>query len=368
MSAVAVHQLVPSLVPGDATAGHTLQMQGLLRDLGYDSEIYTLAVHPALEKRAKLVEELRGPTRVDRFLIYQYSAVSELADWLIGRREQVALDYHNVTPPGFFRPWEPGIALSLLAAQVQVGQLAPRLRLGICDSTFNAGDLGGRGARATTVAPILLDVHDFEAEPDAATASALAAARRGDGAQWLFVGAIAPHKAQHRLVQALAAYRRAFDPRARLSLVGRPVSRTYDAAVRGLVHRLGLEHAVDLSGGVSDAELAAYYRAADVYVCLSGHEGFCVPLLEAMHHEVPVVALAAGAVPETLGTGGLLLDDPSAHRVAAAVGRVLTDDAVRAALVAAGRARLETFGLARTRAVMAAVVTRWVAAGGQWAS
>ncbi len=366
MSPVAVHQLVPSIMPGDATAGHTLQLQRLLHDLGYDSEIYTLAVHRALENRARLIEELRGPTRADRFLVYQCSAVSELADWLIGRREQVAVDYHNITPPAFFRPWDPGIALSLLAGQVQVSQLAPRVRVGICDSSFNASDLAGRGARATTVAPILLDVRDFEAEPDPTTATVLARRREEGGAQWLFVGGIAPHKNQHRLVQALATYRRTHDRAARLSLVGRPVSRSYDAALHHLVASLGLEDAVDLPGAVTDRQLAAYYRAADVYVCLSLHEGFCVPLLEAMYHEVPVVAYGAGAVAETLGPGGVLLDDASPHVVATAVGRVLTDEAARTAFVNAGWSRLETFSLARTRSVMADVVRRWVASEGQW--
>jgi glycosyltransferase involved in cell wall biosynthesis len=366
VSPVTVHQLVPSLVPGDATTSHTLQVQDLLRARGYESDVFALAIHPELEARARLVEELRGPTRADRYIIYQYSAVSGLADWLIGRREQVALNYHNVTPPAFFRPWERDIALSLVASQVQVAQLAPRLGLGICDSAFNASDLEARGARATAVVPILLDVRDFEEDPDPVTADGLEQARRSGGSQWLFVGGIAPHKAQHRLVQALAAYRRTFDPEARLSLVGRVISPAYDAALRRLVHSLGLEAAVDLPGWVSHGQLAAYYRAADVYVCLSGHEGFCVPLLEAMFHEVPVVATAAGAVPETLGAGGLLIVDDSPHVVATSVAHVVSDHTTRATLLAAGRARLEAFAPARTRATLAAVVDRWVMAGGDW--
>ncbi|HUY21247.1 MAG TPA: glycosyltransferase [Acidimicrobiales bacterium] len=366
MSTTFVHQLVPSVVPGDATTGHTLQVQRLLRDLGYESEIFALAIHPLLEHRARLIEELRGPSRRDRFLVYQCSAVSELGDWVVGRRESVAVDYHNITPPEFFHRFDPGIALSLHAAQVQVAQLSVRAALGICDSRFNAADLRARGFRATPVAPILLDLREFDAEPDPATAVALEHARREGSSQWLFVGGIAPHKAQHRLVQALAVYRSVYDPGARLSLVGRAVSPGYDAALRTLVGALGLDGAVDLPGAVSHEQLVAYYRAADVFVSLSEHEGFCVPLLEAMHHGVPVVALGAGAVPETLGVGGLLLDDPAPQHVAAALHRVLADRATRAVLVEAGRARLVHFALARTRATMAGVVRRWVAAGGVW--
>ena len=132
------------------------------------------------------------------------------------------------------------------------------------------------------------------------------------------------------------------------------------------VARLGLEDAVDLPGAVSHAQLVAHYRAADVFVCLSEHEGFCVPLLEAMHHHVPVVAYRAGAVPETMGPAGLLLDARAPYAVAAAVHRMASDTAFRAVVDEAGAARLEHFSMARARAQMADVVRRWVAAGGVW--
>jgi glycosyltransferase involved in cell wall biosynthesis len=354
------------MIPGDATSGHTLQLQRLLWDLGHRSEIYALAIHPDLEHKARLVDELRGPSRRDRFLVYQYSAVSALADWLIGRREPMALAYHNITPPELFRPWERDVAMSLYAAQVQVAQLAPRVAVGICDSTFNACDLRGRGVRATAVSPILLDVDRLDVEPDPRTVASLERRTRHAGSHWLFVGGVAPHKAQHRLVQALALYRRVYDREARLSLVGRPLSDAYDAALRRLVWELGLQDAVDVAGAVSHTQLVAYYRAADVFVSASEHEGFCVPLVEAMHHGVPVVAFGAGAVPETLGPGGVLLAERSPSAMAAAVALVVPGAPAHDALVAAGRARADHFSLARTRTAMAGVLRRWVEAGGVW--
>jgi len=365
VSAVTVDQFVPSITPGDATTGHTFQVQRLLRDMGYESEIYVLAKHADLEGRALVISQRPGAARGERYVLYQYSAVSGLADTLIAGREPAALAYHNITPPHFLWAWERGTALALCAAQVQVAQLAPWVRMGICVSTFNAADLRTRGFAVTPVAPVLVDVAEFDAEPDPATTAALARARDGGGAQWLFVGTLAPHKAQHRLVQALAAHRRVYDPAARLALVGRPVVPAYAAALRRLVHELGLDDAVDLPGRVTHEQLVAYYRGADVFVGLSEHEGFCVPLLEAMHHGVPVVAYGAGAVPETLGTGGLLLADPAPHAVAAAVDRVVGDGATRARLAAAGRARVAHFSLERTRATLASLVRRWVDSGGE---
>ncbi len=204
MSLPAVHQLVPSVVPGDATTGHTLQFRRLLRDLGHDSDIYALTVHPELEDDVHLIHELAGPTRRDRFFIYQLSTHSSLADWLIGRREPLAVNYHNVTPGSFFRRWDRSAMLALRSARVQVAQLGRIAMVGVCDSSYNAADLEGEGWTATTVVPVLVDYADFDAEPDPQTVEALLR-RRGAGARWLFVGALAPHKAQHRLIAALAA-------------------------------------------------------------------------------------------------------------------------------------------------------------------
>ncbi len=144
-------------------------------------------------------------------------------------------------------------------------------------------------------------------------------------------------------------YRRVYDPDARLVLVGAASSSVYEVALRRFVSELGLEGAVEFAGSVSDAELGSLYRGADVFVCVSEHEGFCVPLLEAMAHGVPVVAFGAAAVPETLGDAGLVLDVKSPGVVAAAVGRVLGDVGLRDGLVAAGRVRLGEFSLERSR-------------------
>lgn len=354
-----VHQLVPSMVPFDATAGHTLQVQQALRQAGYRSEIYALAVHPALEDRVRLAHELRGPSRPAGHLIYQYSACSPLADLLFERRERVALNFHNVTPAAFFHPWDRGIWLALQAAEVQLDQLARRRPTGICDSAFNAADLRRHGIEKTTVVPVLVDVDAFDAEPDPTLSARLGDRRADGGPTWLFVGTVAPHKAQHELVQALAWYRRTYDERARLVLVGRTVSAAYDAAVGRYVAAMGLADAVDMVGEATHAELVAHYRHADVFVTMSRHEGFCVPVLEAMAHGLPVVARPAGALADTVGAGGLLVPGgPPA--VAAAVARVLADTGLRRAVTEAGRRRLDDFALPRTRAALVAAVRAWV--------
>jgi glycosyltransferase involved in cell wall biosynthesis len=168
---------------------------------------------------------------------------------------------------------------------------------------------------------------------------------REGGADLLYVGKISPHKAPHDLVKMLDVLRRTYDPAARLHLIGSPLGETYEPALRAFIAELGLEDAVNLPGSVSSAELEAYFRAADVFVMASDHEGFCVPLAEAMGHGVPIVAYGVAAVPETVADAGLVLPDKSALPFAAAVGRVLGDPQLRSLLASAGRARAAGFDL-----------------------
>jgi glycosyltransferase involved in cell wall biosynthesis len=228
--------------------------------------------------------------------------------------------------------------------------------LGIADSRFNATDLEDAGFGRTVVIPVLVDLASVDGEPDAELGARLRDAKADGGRDWLFVGRIAPNKCQHDLVAALAAHRRAYGSRDRLHLVGGPTAPAYSRALSSFVHALELDDAVDIAGSVSNAALSAYYRAADVLVCVSEHEGFCVPLLEAMHHGVPVVAYGAGAVAETVGAGGLVLERKDPATVAAAVERVLSDADLRARLVAAGQARAAALDPAQSRAEFVAAI------------
>jgi L-malate glycosyltransferase len=358
----AVHQLVPSFAARDAIGHHTVHLRDLLRDLGFDSEIYAEDAHPEVRHLCHPVGALPAPTPgVPTWLLYQCSTASDLADLLVQRPEPLILNYHNITPVETFAAWEPVIAVRLAEARRQLTRLVERTELGVSDSGFNAAELDDLGCPRSVVAPILLDAGAFDGPVDEAlvgelSAGAGSAGSGQGGAAWLFVGRVAPNKAQHDVVKAFALYRRVFDPGARLWLVGGCSSDSYLRALRGLVASLGLGSSVRLAGSVSAAELAAYYRAADVFVCASDHEGFCVPLLEAMHHGLPVVAYGSSAVPETLGGAGVCLPEKSPGVVASAVWRVVSDVGVRSALVGAGRRRVADFAPEAARAAHAAAI------------
>lgn len=344
-----LRQFVPVLEPG-AVGAHTLEVERLCRELGVETEIYADEVREVWAGRGRLLKAYRA--RPGDVLLYHVAIGSVVADFVAGQPGTLVVDHHNITPASYFAEWEPAVVHGIAWGRQQLAQLAGRASMGLADSGFNRGELDDLGYPRTAVAPILLDTSTFERDVDPAALQRL----EHTGTAWLFVGRVAPHKCQHDVIKAFAVHRRVYDPEAVLRIVGASSSDRYVDALRRLIDALDLGGAVELTGGVSDGELAAHYRSADVFVCLSEHEGFCVPLLEAMHHGVPIVAYASTAVPETLGAGGLCLPGKSAATVAAAVDRVVGDPALRAALVAAGTARLADFDLSVTRATWRAAL------------
>lgn len=350
MTAPAVHQFVASFRPRDAIGMHALEVRAALREAGFRSELFAW---DAPEGRDYKIVDYRDYGRKGRdassLLLYQLSTGGVVGDFVIGRPERKVVSYHNITPEGFLTPWHKEFGKELQQGREQLRALASVAELGIAISRYNEAELRSAGYTNTAVAPVLVNVDSFARDPDPRLAADLRCGR-GDGPAWLFVGRLVPNKCQQDLILAFAAYREAFGGRGHLRLVGAPADGSYERALHQLVHALGLDHAVQIAGSVSARELAAYYDTADVFVCLSEHEGFCVPLVEAMVKGLPVVAYSAAAVPETVGDGGLLLHDKSPLAVAAAVHRVWSDAGVHDALSEAGRRRAGAFSLAAGRA------------------
>ena len=331
-----VHQFTAVLSGRDAVGHHTLALDRLLRELGAVTKIYAAHVNPESKDRATHYR-LHAEDPPADWIIYQASTGTPVADYLLERPEPLLVNYHNMTPSGFFYPWEPHIGAELDHGRRQLAGLCARARLGIADSEFNARDLRAAGVGRVEVAPVLVD--------DAVLPSGDGSGSFGSGSKvtLLFVGRLAPNKCQQDLVSALAVLRR-WRSDVELVLLGSSSADSYRRALGDLVAELGVGDSVRFVGSVSSEELVGWYRRADVFVCLSEHEGFCVPLVEAMAWGVPVVAAAAGAVPETLGGAGLLLTDKSPLVVAAAVQRVLLDTGLREGLVHRGLVRAKELG------------------------
>jgi glycosyltransferase involved in cell wall biosynthesis len=344
-----IDQVVPALASRDAIGGHVMQLRDLLRSQGYRSDIYYGNASADRLGDGHPVSRLGDRSSNGRVLLYQLSIGSGVADVFRERGERKFVNYHNITPADLLDAWVPSVGEEVRRGRAQLRDLAPVTEFAIADSSYNEAELQAAGYRSTTTVPLLVDLEGFAGAPDRALAARLADEKSGGGADLLFVGKVSPHKGQHDLVKALAAYRRLYDPRARLRLVGGPISDAYQSAVEKFAHELGLDRAVDFAGSVSHEELIAYYGAADAFVCLSNHEGFCVPLLEAMYHRLPIVAYTNTAVPETVEGAGLVLPNKEAVRVAAAVDRVVRDTALRATLAEAAAERVAAFALPRVR-------------------
>ena len=355
----AVHQFLPTFAPRDAIGTHTIHVQRILRDMGLESDIYAEGISRRGARRASPYRSFgRRPVAPRTWLLYQLSTGSAVAEFVQARAEPKLVNYHNVTTAELFAPWEPHVAVECREGRRQLRELAPCVDLGVAVSSFNEAELREAGYAGTAVAPVLVDLDAADVGPDPGTLAAFERAKQDGGADWLFVGRVAPHKCQHDVVRAFATYRRLYDARARLHLVGGAGSHAYVTMLERYVAALGLTGAVHLRGSVPAGVLLAHLGAADVFVCLSEHEGFCVPIVEAMRAGVPVVAYAAAAVPETVAGAGVLLEAKDPVTVAAAVHRVVTDDGLRRQLVAAGSLRAADFTLARSarrfREVMAA--------------
>jgi glycosyltransferase involved in cell wall biosynthesis len=237
--------------------------------------------------------------------------------------------YHNITPADWFLGFHPHLAGLCHHGRRELAAFAPRTELGLADSEFNRRELETAGYRRTAVLPIVLDLDGYRRP-----VSPVARRLYDDGrVNVLFVGRIIPNKRIEDLVGVFALYQRHVEPRSRLLLVGdyRGHERYYDR-LQERVRRLGADEVV-FTGHVDDDDLRAYYAAGDVFLCLSEHEGYCVPLLEAMAFGLPVIAYDAGAVAETLRGGGILLQEKRPEVVAELVGRVVQDQALRSAVL-----------------------------------
>jgi glycosyltransferase involved in cell wall biosynthesis len=285
----------------------------------------------------------------DDWLIYHYSIYSPNLRLLQqSNNHQIAI-YHNITPPEFFQ----GVDGSLEAI-CRLGRLAlPSLRrcdLILADSDFNRRELveAGIPAGRTDVLPIFLDLESLAtANRDKRLYRRLT---RNHTKNLLFVGRVAPNKGHMNLIKAFYFFHRYIDSNSQLWLVGSNFLPGYEELLKSLVTRLRLEQAVRLTGRVSLGELRTYYEAADLFLCASQHEGFCVPLLESMHFELPILAYNCTAIPETLGTSGVLFNQYRYAEIAESAHLLVTDANLRQRVIQRQRQRLADFSSERVEA------------------
>jgi glycosyltransferase involved in cell wall biosynthesis len=340
-----VHHFVPVLHRGDAVGRHTLRLRDATRRRGLESNIFVDVVQD--ETADETLPAVSYADRAHRgdVVVYQFATASLMAPWLAARSETLVVNYHNITPPELMAPWDHHLALGQERARQDLAVLAPRTTLAIADSAYNETHLAEAGFASTAVVPPSAAV-GVDVVPTAGRGSVPSpSGGPATGAVWLAVGRVAPNKALEHAIAALAVARQSNDRSATLRIVGKPATDAYERALRRYVAVLGLEGAVTFTGYATDAAVAAAYTTADVLVVTSEHEGFGVPVVEAMAAGLPVVAYDQGAVPEVLGDAGVLVASSDPYALADAIGSLLADPGRRASLSEAGRRRVAELDL-----------------------
>jgi glycosyltransferase involved in cell wall biosynthesis len=272
----------------------------------------------------------------DSWLIYHFSTGSKVNQFVLDHGKNVILIYHNITPAHYFGPYNPKTAEACKLGRDFLPLLVPKVRLAVGVSKFNAKELAAAGYKDPVVSPLIID---FGAEKRAASKNPFG----DEKTNILFVGRLAPNKRIEDLIKVFHFYQRYVNNKSRLILVGSYDLRgSYKPTLTQQVRRLDLSDVV-FTGPVSDEELEGYFATADVYLSLSRHEGFCVPLLEAMNHDLPVVVLGVAAVPETLGYAGVQVMEMEPNKIAEIIGIVTEDDAIRGQIIETQRRRLNDF-------------------------
>lgn len=339
-------QLIHTLAYGDAISSETLALKRTFAKQGYQSEI--VAIHRdyrltnealALSDSRELLQNHSGE------LILHYSLGSPLnAVYLEATKAHRSIIYHNLTPPHWFEGVNPRVYADIQAGIVELPKLLAISDRVISDSKFNAGEIKKLGYNSE-VLEIAIDPKRWDVPSDAGYIQAL----KGFGAlDVLHVGRLAPNKCIEDILKTFYFLKHYIHPHSRLWLVGVDTdTELYSFSLKRLMYELSLEGSVNFLGQQSDSQVRAMYEGCSVYLCMSEHEGFCLPIVEAMRFGLPVIAYASSAVPDTVGQGGILCHEKRHAEIAALCEKLHIDKELRAKVIAAGHARVNEMSFER---------------------
>lgn len=336
-----VIQVLPILAFGDAVGNDARALKEALKAAGYETQIYAAHIDERLPKKTALPYEKIGPVNKEDIIIYHLSTGHILNEKVKELGGKLVIRYHNITPPHFFKNYNYELYQSCKSGVKAAKELAASADYVLAVSEFNRQDLLSYGYTCEMeVLPILIPFADYEKKPDEKVLSEYG----NDGyTNILFTGRIAPNKKQEDLIDTFYYYKKYINSKSRLILVGtHPKGDAYEKQLKDYVKALGLEDVL-FTGQVRFDEILAYYKAADIFLCMSGHEGFCVPLVEAMYFDVPVIARNTTAVGDTLGGSAVLLPDENPIVAAEMINRVLTDKKLKERIIRNQRIRLKDF-------------------------
>lgn len=332
-------QMLPTLAYGDAIGNNVIAISDALKAAGYDTAIYAEIIDKRLPMHtAKKIARFKDSP--DTVILYHLSTGTKLNEQIKNLKAKIVIIYHNVTPPEFWHKYDHSQEKRCAEGIDSVRRLAHTPEYCLADSAFNKQDLIKLGYTCPVdVLPILIRFSDYDKKPDQATV-----AKYSDGyTNIVFTGRVAPNKKQEDLITAFYYYHTYVNPKSRLIIAGSyQNSDIYCRKLKAYRDELGLEDVI-FTGHIPFDQILAIYKTASVFLCLSEHEGFCVPLVEAMYFGVPIIAYDSTAIAETLGGSGLLFKDKDPKAISEAIDLIMTDESLKQKLIAGEKARLEYF-------------------------
>jgi glycosyltransferase involved in cell wall biosynthesis len=330
-----VHQLLAALSYGDAVSNEALVIRAHLRRAGFESDIFAEHTHPRMVGEARPLSDYPRVSGPDTVCLFHFSIGSAAGRLIYHAPDRLVTRYHNITPAPFFLGFNHHLTGLCYHGRRELAVYAGRTELALGVSEFNRRELEAAGFPRTGVLPMVLDFASLDCPPSPAVLELYGDARTNV----LFVGRIMPNKRIEDLIRAFALFERRFK-KSRLILVGdeRGLEHYFDR-LSEMVAALGLKDVI-FTGHVDHDDLMAYYALADLFVCVSEHEGFCVPLVEAMNFGIPVLAYDAGAVGETLLGAGVLLKEKRPEILAEVMGQILADPSLHRSILASQARRI----------------------------
>lgn len=326
-----IHQMTPNFWYGDAIGNFVREIRTLLRNRGHVSEVYADLVHEKVS--AKPYQQFSQ--KDGEWLIYHFSTGSPVNQFALARAKNLIMIYHNVTPAEFFDDYNIEAARNCRQARIDLPEFRDKCALAIGVSPYNVEELDAIGFKKTAVAPLILNFDKIKPSGNGAFDD--------DKNNILFVGRVAPNKAIEDLIKIFYFYHNYVEPRSRLILVGGyDANGKYYRSLKNLAATLDLPDVV-FAGHVTDEELGKYFASSAAYVCLSKHEGFCVPLLEAMRFNTPVIALGQTGVKHTMGDAGICVDTVAHHEIAELIGLLHEDMDLRKRIIDGQTRRIHDF-------------------------
>jgi len=349
-----VHQFATSLSYGDAISDEMLEIRSVLREKGFGSEIFVKMFDPKSARHVKDYREYKRFSSPENVVIFHFSIGSPVSKLFFRVPDRKMMIYHNITPHEYFVDSHRILARECYKGRLEINLFVGKVDLAVGDSEFNRKELESVGYEPTGVLPILMNFSKFDGRPDPVTSRLFANGKT----TILYVGRLIPNKKFDDVIKTFYFYKKYFNPDSQLILAGdyRGLERHF-ASLQELTAKLKVQD-VHFSGHIEFAELLAFYRAAHIYLSMSEHEGFGVPILEAFYNRIPVIGYAAGAVEETMNGGGVVVREKDFLRTAALIDRIQSDAALRTRIVEGQLKALEKFSRTNVSRILLEQVER----------